>query len=572
MAEAAQGRIDAAIASLRLQLKLKPGDIEVMSTLGALLVQSGQLAQATTVLERCAAMYPQSPMALNNVANAYLQAGRNEEAARNYRRALELQPNHMQALLGLSFCLTSLERPDEAVAAAERGIAVNPDLTEMHINLGLALAAADRLDDAIASLRRVLAKRPWDSEIRSQLLLSLNYLSLPPEELAHEHRQVALGVRTEPQPADTGRDPDRPLRIGVLSGDLREHSVGYFADPPLSRLPEGWELVVFSLHSGSKRDAMMDRFESLADEWVKASPLDSAGLDAEIRRRRIDVLVELGGHTGGGRLQALDRRPAPVIVSAIGYPNTTGHPAVGWRIVDAVTDPPGSESLCTERLLRLDPCFLCYRPPEDAPEPAMPPEGAPVTFGSFNLTFKVRERTIALWARVLDSVPGSRLLLKSRSLRDETVRRRLVERLAAGGIDPSRVETIGYTATTREHLALYSRIHLALDTVPYNGTTTTCEALWMGVPVVCLRGDRHAARVGASLLNASGCPEFLAEDEDSFVRIAAGLAADRTRLSELRAGLRGRLAASPLLDADGYARRFHAALREAWREHCRGGA
>lgn len=570
MADAAQGRIEEAIASLRMQAKLKPRDLEVLSVLGALLAQSGQLAQAVTALERCASLFPAAAMAHNNLANVYMQVGRLEDSARHYERALELEPNHAQALLGLSFCRTSLEQSDAAIAAAERGLRLQPDLTEMHINHGLALAAADRLDDAIASMRRTLAARPGDAELRGQFLLALNYLSLPAEEIAREHRAVALGVRGAQDPPDTGRDPERPLRIGVLSGDLREHSVGYFADAPLARMPEGWKLVVLALHSGGKRDPMLERFEGLADEWVKAGPMDAGAIDAEIRRRRIDVLLDLGGHTGGGRLQAIDRKPAPVIVSAIGYPNTTGHPAVDWRIVDSVTDPAGSERLCTERLIRLDPCFLCYRPLTGAPEPAMPPADAPVTFGSFNLTSKVRERTIGLWARVLEAVPGSRLLVKSKSLKDEGARRRLMDRLEAGGIDRSRVETIAFTATVEEHLALYSRMHVALDCTPYNGTTTTCEALWMGVPVVAIRGDRHSARVGESLLTAAGCPELVAADDDGFVRIASGLAGDRERLAALRSGLRARLAASPLLDADAYAARFHAALRDAWRAHCAG--
>ena len=573
LADAAQGRVAEAVAALRLQLKLKPGDLECMSTLGAILVQSGQLAQALPVLERCAALHPRQAMAHNNLANAYLQSGRLEESARHYERALQLEADHPQALLGLAFCRTSMEQSEAALAAADRGLALQPDWTEMHINRCLALAAADRLDDAIASMREVLARRPGDAELRGQFLLALNYLSLPAEEVAREHRTVALGVRGMPEPADTGRDADRPLRVGVLSGDLREHSVAYFADAPLSRMPDGWRLVVFSLDSGSKPDAMRERYRSLADEWVDCATLSNEALDAEIRRRRVDVLVELGGHTGGSRLQALDRKPAPVIVSAIGYPNTTGHPAVDWRLVDSVTDPPGADALCTERLARLDPCFLCYRPSESAPEPAMPGEGAPITFGSFNLTSKVREATVDLWSRVLAAVPGSRLLVKARSLRDPAMRTRLLARLEAGGIDPARVETIAFTATAAEHLALYARMHVALDTTPYNGTTTTCEALWMGVPVVSLRGDRHAARVGTSLLAAAGCPELLAEDTEGFVRIAGALATDRARLAQYRAGLRARLRGSTLLDAQAYAARFHGALRHAWREHCaRGGS
>jgi predicted O-linked N-acetylglucosamine transferase (SPINDLY family) len=258
-----------------------------------------------------------------------------------------------------------------------------------------------------------------------------------------------------------------------------------------------------------------------------------------------------------------------VIVSAIGYPNTTGHPCVDWRIVDSITDPAGDDAYCTERLARIDPCFLCYSPFADAPPPAMPAQGTPFTFGSFNLAAKVREQTVELWSAALARVPGSRLLLKSKSISDPALLGRLMARLQAGGIDASRVDVAPYTKTNAEHLALYSRVHVALDCTPYNGTTTTCEALWMGVPVVCIAGDRHAARVGASLLHAAGCGEFLARTPAEFAQIAAGLAQDQGRLAALRSSLRARLAASPLMDQPAYAARFHAALRECWREHCR---
>jgi predicted O-linked N-acetylglucosamine transferase (SPINDLY family) len=568
--DAAEGRIDAALAAMRLQVKLNPKDLECTAVLGALLVGAGQLDQAILHLSRGVAHHPNAAMAHNNLANALMQAGRLEESAKHYERALALHPDHRQALLGLSFCRTSLCQSEAALAASERGLALEPDWTEMLINHCHALAAADRLEDAIAAMRQVLARRPDDADLRGQYLFALNYLSLPAEGIAEEHRAVRLGAKGPAAPPEIDRDPERPLRIGVLSGDLKTHSVAYFADAPLSRMPPGWTLTVFSLATGGKKDAMTDRFRTLAEEWIDAAPLSMQALDKAIRDRRIDVLLELGGHTGGGCAKALDRKPAPVIVSAIGYPNTTGHPSVDWRVVDSITDPPGSDTLCTERLLRLDPCFLCYRPPENAPEPAMPSADAPITFGSFNLTSKVREETIALWSRVLAGMPGSRLLLKSKSMQDSGMRKRLMARLEAGGIAQDRVDTIAFTSTVEEHLALYSRIHVALDSTPYNGTTTTCEALWMGVPVVCVRGERHAARVGASLLSASGCGELLAEDADGFVRIATSLASDRARLAALRAGLRERLRASPLMDADGYARRFHAAIRDAWRDRCKG--
>ena len=353
-----------------------------------------------------------------------------------------------------------------------------------------------------------------------------------------------------------------------MSGDLREHSVGYFAHPIFQRKRNGDAIVVFATTPPDLNSAMGKRFRAMADAWIECSMLSDDALDRTIREQRIDVLVELSGHTKGGRLPALDRKPAPVIVSAIGYPNTTGHPQVDWRVVDAITDPPGTDDRCTERLLRLDPCFLCYEPNLDACEPVMPAENAPVTFGSFNLTSKVGDETIRLWSAVMAAVPDSRLLLKSKSIADPSTRRRVLERIAAGGIDPARIEALGYTETPADHLALYGRVHVALDSTPYNGTTTTCEALWMGVPVVVLEGDRHGARVGTSLLRAAGRAEWIARNSSEFVAIAAGLAQDRARLCDWRTNARAVLRDSTLLDASGYGARFHAALRYAWTDYC----
>jgi predicted O-linked N-acetylglucosamine transferase (SPINDLY family) len=255
-------------------------------------------------------------------------------------------------------------------------------------------------------------------------------------------------------------------------------------------------------------------------------------------------------------------------VTAIGYPNTTGHPCVDARVVDSITDPPGTDHRCTERLLRLDPCFLCYAPPEDAPHPSMPDPGSPVTFGSFNETKKVRAESVALWAGALRELPDSRLVIKARSAAEPTVRASLLGRFASAGIDPARVEILPFAADTRSHLAMYSRVHVGLDPTPYNGTTTTCEALWMGVPVVTLTGDRHASRVGTSLLHAIGMAEWCAATPADFTRIAVGLARDPGRLASLRGSLRDTVRRSPLADGPAYGRRFHAAIRECWREWC----
>jgi predicted O-linked N-acetylglucosamine transferase (SPINDLY family) len=367
-----------------------------------------------------------------------------------------------------------------------------------------------------------------------------------------------------PAPPPRRGDASGPLRIGVLSSDLRGHAVGSFVEPLLQHAPEGTHLVAFSNQPHGHEDPWRLRLQRHFQAWHEVHALDDAALDALIRRERIDVLIELGGHTADNRLPALARKPAPLVVTAIGYPDTTGLPAIDLRLVDSTTDPAGSEPWCTERLLRVDPCFLCYTPPDHAPEPALPPDDAPFTFGSFNTAAKIGPAGAALWARALQAVPGSRLLLKAHWLGDAVVGNAVREHLRAAGIDLSRVELLGETPDVPSHLALYGRVHVAVDTTPYNGTTTTCEALWMGVPVITVPGDRHAARVSASLLTAAGLREFVAPDADAFAQLAAKLAADRGRLAVLRTSLRDCLRRSALLDAKAYATRVHAALREAF--------
>ena len=568
--DAREGRLDAAIASLRFLVQRQPGNLDAIQALALLLTQAGQGAQAIHQLQRAVQAAPKVPGFRNNLANAFMGAGRFAEAAEQLRKALEVDPRYERAWLGLALTLTQTGDVAGAIEACERGRALRPVWPELARAHASALEAADRVDESIEVLAAAVAATPADPELRGRLLLALNYATRPAAEIAAAHRDYRRCVAL-PLPACPPRDPDpaRPLRIGVLSGDLRTHSVGYFAEAFLAAKPAGTVLVAFSTTPPNAGDAMEQRFRGLFDRWVEAAFLDDAALDAAIREARIDVLVELSGHTAGGRLRALDRKPAPVIVSAIGYPNTTGHPAVDHRIVDSVTDPRatggagGADELATERLIRLDPCFLGYCWPEHGVEPSLPDAAAPCTFGSFNLSSKVSADTVALWSQALAAVPGSRLLVKSKSLSGEAARAHFVERLEAGGIARERVEIIAYTKGVAEHLALYGRVHIALDTTPYNGTTTTCEALWMGVPVVTLLGDRHSARVSASLLHAAGFPEWVATDAEQFARIAAELAHDREALTSLRVTMRDRLRASTLLDAPAYAARLHAALRGA---------
>lgn len=367
-------------------------------------------------------------------------------------------------------------------------------------------------------------------------------------------------------------DPERRLRVGFLCQDIRRDSpIARFVDAPLT----GLDRDAFEVHGYLTQPPLAHMSKRLVDAteqrgWLDVSKLSDPALAERIRADRIDVLVETAGNTAGNRQGALALGAAPVQVTCIGDPRTTGNAAIGWRVVDSVTDPDGAELYCTEKLARLAGCFLCYAPHEDAPEARAPigPDAARITFGSLNVYHKVNDAVLDAWARILGQVEGSQLLIKSLGLRAVDVREYFYTALEARGVSRQRVMLEGEVESMRDHLAYLHRVDIALDTFPYNGTTTTCDALWMGVPVVTIDGSWHAARVGASLLKCVGLDELVADGAHAYVRIAAGLAGDRARLGELHRTLRERMAGSALCDAGGYAARLGEAYRGMWREWC----
>ncbi len=556
---AREGRLNEAVSALRLQVRMRPRDDHAASALGLMLRRAGETAQGLQQLRRACDLAPENPLHWLNLAGSQFADGAVTEARKGFERAVSMAPGHPGGWMGLASCHLHAGEVDEALAASARGLELGPDVG-MHVNTRVTvLVRAGRRPEAMDLLESFVTRPPGDAAMRSELLMGLQYVDREPAAVAHAHRAYGDHL-PRPDPPRFARRPGEPLRVGLISSDLRAHSVGFFVQSLVMHAPSGMELVAFSGAPKAWSDGVTDRIRSRCRRWHEVSSMDDATLDALIRTERIDVLLELAGHTTGHRLAAIARKPVPVIVTAIGYPDTTGLPAVDARLVDSTTDPEGTEDRCSERMVRLDPCFLCYTPPEDAPEPRMPAADAPFTFGSFNNASKIGPRTAQAWSRALAAVPGSRLLLKSAGLADRVTRGTLLQALATAGIDPMRVETLDLAAGRREHLEAYARVHVALDTTPYNGTTTTCEALWMGVPVVTTLGDRHAARVSASLLRAAGFPEWISADEEDFARVAADLASDRTRLATLRASMRERLRASALLDGPAYAQRVLTAL------------
>jgi predicted O-linked N-acetylglucosamine transferase (SPINDLY family) len=467
-----------------------------------------------------------------------------------------------------------LGRLGEAEASHRRALALDPDYAIARCNLGNALGGLHRQDEAEACYRRAVALDPHYDDAWDNLLLQLLYA--PQSDAARlyaEHRAWGADFEAGLPPAQPHANPpdaERRLKVGYLSADFRTHSCAYFTEP-LFAAHDRKRVEVFAYAQLRRADHVTARFQALADHWAEVAALDDAALARLIREDGIDVLVDLGGHTRDNRLRVLARRPAPVQVSWLGYPATTGLEAVEYRLTDALADPPGAaDGTHAEELVRLEGGFLCYRPPADAPPVSPPPldETGAVTFASFNNIAKVSEPALDAWAAILAAIPDARLVVKGSALDQPPVRRRIQADFETRGIAAERVGLKGWIARAEAPLALYHEADIALDSLPYNGTTTSCEALWMGLPVISLAGTHHAARVGASLLAQVGLGELMAESEADYVRIAVELARAPARIRAYRKELRARLRASPLMDEAGFARRVEAAYATLWRRWC----
>lgn len=570
-----EGRIDAAVSLLERAHRRDRRHAVCVMRLGLALLAAGRASEAEGYFRAAVAAKPELPEGWDNLAYGLKAQDRLEEAVACHERAVGLKPGYARGWYNFGLTLSLLGRLGEALQCHERALAADPAYPMARYGRAQALHQCHRLAEAVADYETFLALRPDHHEARSYRLYALQNLpGLSRAQLFAEHVAFGRAVGNDPAPAFPHRpDPGRRLRLAVLSPDLRAHSCAYFIAPLLQHLDRtGFE--VFLYHDHFREDAVSTRLRALASTWRNFVGQPGPAVEQAIRADAPDLLIDLAGHTGlASRLPLFARRLAPVQITYLGYPDTTGLPAMDIRLTDALADPADeADSFAVERLVRFAPTAWAYEPPAEAPNPAPPPlaNGAPPTFGCYNNLAKVTDAMLALWGRLLRAVPESRLVLKSRGLGDGLQRVRLQERLARAGLPAGQVELLERTADTASHLSLYGRVDVALDTFPYHGTTTTCEALWMGVPVVTLAGERHASRVGVSLLHAAGHPEWVARSEDEYIRLAADLASDQHRLAALRAGLRDEMRAGPLLDHAGQAARFGAALRQAWMKWCVG--
>jgi protein O-GlcNAc transferase len=536
--------------------------------------QAARLAQAEACYRRVLATQPEQPDALHLLGLLAQQVGRYDQAVELIGHAIK-RIGHPVYFSNLGVVLNDQGKLEEAIAAYRQAISIKPDFAEAYSNLGNSLNDQGKVDEAIAAYRQAISIRPDFPEAHSNLLFCLNDDDkLTNNDLFAAHREWDERYgRQAPRPTAHAneREAGRRLRIGYVSPDFRSHSVAYFVEPLLKN-HDRQTVEVFCYADIMQPDAVTAHLQGLADHWQMTTGLSEDQLAERIRMDGIDILVDLAGHTAKNRLRVFARKPAPVQVTWLGYSNTTGLGAIDYRLVDAVTDPVGkADAWASETLVRLEGGFLCYGGLKDGLEPVAPPcltTGA-VTFGSFKQPGpKVSPATLDAWAKLLTRLPQGRLLLKGRSFADAATRTLFLARLNERSVTADRVRLVAGLPDATAHQAVYHRVDIALDPFPNNGTTTTCEALWMGVPVVTLRGDRHAGRVGASLLTQLNLTDLIADSVDEYVEIALGLAASPGRLAQMRRSLRAHLAASTLCDGTAFARKVETAFRKMWYRWC----
>jgi predicted O-linked N-acetylglucosamine transferase (SPINDLY family) len=555
-------------------LVYRPGFAQARFQLGLTLFHQGWLAEAEECYRDALRLNPQLVHIHSQLGKVLQKLGRPEEAVAEYRQYVNARPDAADGWNNLGLVQRQLEQLDAAAESCRRALEINPGLAQTWNNLGNILKTLGQFDEAVAHYRRAVQLKPDFTGAHSNLILCLNYVPvLDEEELYKEHlRWAAAHVQECRQDRSYANEPDpsRRLQVGYVSPDLRTHAVASFFEPLLAN--HNHAVVEVTCYAQVARsDVTTRRLQSQSDHWCCTVGMSNAELASRIRADGIDILVDLAGHTARNRLLVFGLCPAPIQLSAIGYPNTTGMQAIDYRLTDAIADLAGAEHFYTEKLLRLEHGMTVYRPPDNAPAVGPLPAGSGrgVTFGSLNNLVKLNQEVIALWSDVIKRVPDSRLLL-FRDMLKGSMAERVRADFSRCGIAGDRLELRHELSPDERYLSVYGFIDIGLDPFPWNGHVTTCEALWMGVPVVALRGPVQRGRLAASLLHQVGLDELVAGSRADYITIAADLAADQARLARLREGLRARVAASALCDGPGLAREVEGVYRNVWQCWCAG--
>jgi protein O-GlcNAc transferase len=569
---AKQGKLAGAKASFTQALRAKPDFAQAHGNLGNALRAQGDLDGAVASLREAIRLRPDLAEASNNLGNILQQQGRLQEAEVHLRRALLLKPDSAEIAFNLGLLLWKLEKVEESIACYQQAVRLKLDYAEAHANLGNGLMERGQIDEAIAAYQFALQLKPDAADVHSNLIRCLHYHpGYDPraiqEECRHWNSRHAESLATDIRPHTNVPDPERRLRIGYVSPEFGGHVESFFTIPLLSN-HDRRPFEIFCYTQMTHPDTLTERVRGYADVWRSIAGLSDERAAELVRDDQIDILIDLKVHTADNRLLLFARKPAPVQVSWLGYPGTTGLATIDYRLTDPYLEPPGLfDAFSSEESLRLPDTFWCYDPQTDQPPinalPALA-SGA-ITFGCLNNFCKVNDGCLALWARVLQAVPRSRLLLLAPR---GPAREMVLARLAKEAIAASRVDFAARLARP-EYLKLYHQIDLGLDPLPYNGHTTSLDAFWMGVPTLTLLGKTAVGRAGWSQLCNLDLKELAAETPEQFIAIVARLAGDLPRLEDWRRTMRQRMLQSPLMDANRFARNMESVYRQIWRRWCR---
>ena len=595
-----EGDTESAISAYVESLRLKSDQPEVLARLAFMYDKLGDVDKAIFNYERSVNLGNIEADIFINLGRMYDIKGDMETAGNLYKKALSVDSDSVEALTNLALLCEKIRETDRALEYIEKANKIgsddarfiynrakilasaqkyteakelygqvldnNPEFCEAAVNLGNLYLMSGKALEAHVIYSRACEINPGFHDACSNMLMSLNYAEqYSAAKIRDMHYSWANRFESEVDRIKINHDSydtDRPLRIGYISADFRDHSVAYFLDGIL-KFSDKSKITNYCYSDVFNKDMVTKRLESYVDNWRDVSMLDDESLAEIIQRDKIDVLIDLCGHTSGNRLPVFALKPAPIQITYLGYPNTTGLKAMDYRIVDKITDPEGSGDMMSESPLYIDPCFLSYTPPfKDEPKVSELPaiDNGYITFASFNNLAKISDDVIEAWSKIILATPGSKLCLKARQFSDLKIKNEYIEQFQRVGIDSKRLILLSSTKTTREHLQVYNSIDIALDTFPYNGTTTTFEALWMGVPVICFSGTCHASRVSSTVIRALGVNTLVAKDQQQYVSIACDLANNLEVLVTLRNELRIKMSQSVLLDGEQFTRKFETAL------------
>jgi protein O-GlcNAc transferase len=567
-----QGNFSDAVSWFERSAALNPNYVDAWVQLGHSLLKLGRLDEAVKYFRHALTLKPDSAEALINLGYVLVEQGKLRDAEQHCRHALDLVPNNARLLNTVGSIFLHQGKAEEALAFFEQALVFEPDSASVLNHMAIALKIHGRIDESIACYRRAIVLDPHDSLKYSNLLMAMVYAaSISPQELAATARkfgELADPLRRQ-RPFIRDRNPERKLRIGYVSPDFWDHAVNYFFEF-LTKLHDRRQFEIYAYSNVMREDYVTVRLKQSFDHWRDIKRLDNEKAADLIEADEIDILVDLAGHTAYNRLPVFARKPAPVQVTWLGYPATTGMKTMDYRITDSYAEPVGmTEALNAETLWRLPEVFCCYHARENSPAVINHPpfeDNGYVTFGCFNNFTKVTDPVLETWARIMARVPDSRLLLEVADLEGPQFRASLEERLRGLGIPLDRA--ILEPRKKSNQFVLYNRIDIALDPFPCAGGTTSMDTMWMGVPFITLAGKHFVSRLGVTILTNVGMPELIAGNTDEYVTLAVSLALDRERLRGLRHNLRDRMAASPLMDQAAFTSNMEASYREMWRKWC----